>query len=54
MNDSVWSPLNLDFLSRRLGFAIPEAKAGPPRWTRDGGKTWQPMTIAAGPFTQPR
>jgi class 3 adenylate cyclase len=42
MNDSVWSPLNLDFLSPRLGFAIPEAKAGPPRWTRDGGKTWQP------------
>ncbi len=54
MKDSVGAPLSLNFLSSNLGFAVPDANDGPLWWTRDDGKTWQPITITAGPFTLPR
>ncbi len=54
MKDSVGTPLTLNFLSPSLGFAIPNANAGPLWWTRNRGTTWQPITITAGPFTLPR
>ena len=54
MKDVVGGPLGLSFLSPRLGFAIPDGNAGPLWWTRDGGSTWRPIRITAGPFTVPR
>ena len=54
MKDSVGATLALDFLSPRLGFAVPDANAGPLWWTHDGGATWRPVKITAGPFTLPR
>jgi photosystem II stability/assembly factor-like uncharacterized protein len=54
MKDSVGAPLELNFLSPSLGFALPVANAGPLWWTRDGGTSWQPVQITAGPFTVPR
>ncbi len=54
MTDAVGAPLALNFLSPNLGFAVPEANSGPLWWTRNGGTTWQPITITAGPFTLPR
>jgi len=53
MTDAVGASLALDFLSPQLGFAVPDANRGPLWWTRDGGTTWQPITITAGPFTLP-
>jgi photosystem II stability/assembly factor-like uncharacterized protein len=53
MKDSVGATLALDFLSPRLGFAVPDANAGPLSWTRDGGTTWRRVRITAGPFTLP-
>ncbi len=54
MKDAVGSPLTLDFLSPRLGFAVPDGSGGPLWSTGDGGATWKPVTITAGPFTVPR
>jgi hypothetical protein len=51
MRDSIGTPLTLRFLSPRLGFAIPDGNPGPLWWTRDGARTWQGVTISAGPFT---
>jgi photosystem II stability/assembly factor-like uncharacterized protein len=53
MKDSVGTPLDLRFLSPFLGFAVPVANPGPLWWTRDGGRTWKPLKINAGPFTLP-
>jgi photosystem II stability/assembly factor-like uncharacterized protein len=53
MKDSVGTPLTLDFLSPRLGFAVPDGNHGSLWWTRDGGTSWKPLTITAGPFTVP-
>jgi hypothetical protein len=53
MTDSVGAPLALDFLSPRVGFAVPDSNSGSLWWTRDGGTTWHPITITAGPFTLP-
>jgi photosystem II stability/assembly factor-like uncharacterized protein len=54
MTDAVGATLTLDFLSPRLGFAIPNGNSGPLWSTRDGGTSWQPLKISAGPFTVPR
>jgi photosystem II stability/assembly factor-like uncharacterized protein len=54
MRDTVGAPLALDFLSPRLGFAVPDGNDGPLWSTSDGGSTWKPVTITAGPFTVPR
>jgi photosystem II stability/assembly factor-like uncharacterized protein len=54
MTDTIGSPLALDFLSSSVGFAIPEVNAGPVWRTQDGGRTWKPVTITAGPYTLPR
>jgi len=54
MTDAVGAPLRLHFLSARVGFAVPEANAGPLWRTEDGGHTWKPVTVTAGPFTLPR
>jgi photosystem II stability/assembly factor-like uncharacterized protein len=54
MKGSLGTPLALNFLSPRVGFAVPDADGGPIWSTRDGGETWQPITITAGPFTLPR
>ena len=54
MKDSVGGTLALRFLSPQLGFAIPNGNSGPLWWTRDGGSTWRPIKISAGPFTVPR
>ncbi|MFL5954363.1 MAG: WD40/YVTN/BNR-like repeat-containing protein [Gaiellaceae bacterium] len=54
MRDSIGAPLSLSFLSARVGFAVPDGNDGPLWSTRDYGKTWQPITITAGPFTLPR
>jgi hypothetical protein len=54
MKDSVGTTLALNFLSPRLGFAVPDANAGPLWWAHDGGTTWKAVKITAGPFTLPR
>jgi photosystem II stability/assembly factor-like uncharacterized protein len=54
MKDNVGAQLSLRFLSPRLGFAIPDGNGGPLWWTQDGGATWRPIRITAGPFTVPR
>lgn len=54
MKDTVGEPLTLDFLSPRIGFALPMANAGPLWRTQDGGRTWRSVTITAGPYTVPR
>lgn len=54
MKDAVGSPLTLDFLSSRVGFAFPEANAGALWRTQNSGQTWMPVTIIAGPYTVPR
>ncbi|MGH3008063.1 MAG: WD40/YVTN/BNR-like repeat-containing protein [Gaiellaceae bacterium] len=41
-----------DFLSNRLGFALPDVDGFGGLWrTHDGGTTWKRITITAGPFT---
>lgn len=54
MKDTVGATLPLSFLSPRLGFAILNGNDGPLWWSRDGGRTWRPIRITAGPFTVPR
>ena len=54
MTDAVGTPLSLDFLLPRLGFAVPDGNGGPLWSTRDGGTNWKPVRIAAGRFTLPR
>ena len=54
MKDTVGAPLALHFLSRRLGFAVPDGNGGPLWRTYDGGTTWHPVKITAGPYTLPR
>jgi photosystem II stability/assembly factor-like uncharacterized protein len=53
MKDSIGTPLTLNFLTPRLGFAVADGNGGPLWWTRDGGTTWKPVKITAGPFTLP-
>ena len=53
MKDSVGATLALHFLSPHLGFAVADTNPGPLWWTRDGGTTWSPVTITAGPFRLP-
>ena len=45
MRDADGSPLALDFLSPKLGWAGPRDSGGPLWWTTDGGRTWAPITI---------
>jgi photosystem II stability/assembly factor-like uncharacterized protein len=48
------SPVAPDFLSPRLGFALPDADGNDGLWwTRDGGRTGRSIEIKAGPFTLP-
>jgi photosystem II stability/assembly factor-like uncharacterized protein len=54
MKDAVGGALTLRFLTAQLGFAIPDGNGGPLWWTRDGGSSWRPIRITAGPFTVPR
>jgi photosystem II stability/assembly factor-like uncharacterized protein len=54
MTDVVGGPLGLNFLSPQLGFAIPDGNGGPLWWTQDGGSTWHPIRVTAGPFAIPR
>jgi len=54
MKGSLGTPLTLNFLTPRLGFAVPDANGGPMWSTRDGGTTWQTVKITAGPFVLPR
>lgn len=53
MRDSVGATLTLNFLSPELGFAVPNGNNGPLWSTRDGGTTWKPVRITAGPYTLP-
>ena len=48
--DPPGAPLDLEFLTPTLGWAIPGPNGGRIWWTRDGGKSWQPVSIAAGPY----
>jgi photosystem II stability/assembly factor-like uncharacterized protein len=43
-------PLILDFISPALGWAYPDSSSGPSWWTQDGGRTWKPLVIGAGPY----
>lgn len=54
MKDAVGATLVLEFLSPRLGFAIPQGNAGPLWSTHDSGRSWHALKISAGPFTVPR
>ena len=54
MKDTVGATLALRSVSPRVAFAIPNGNVGPLWWTHDGGSTWRPVTITAGPFTVPR
>jgi photosystem II stability/assembly factor-like uncharacterized protein len=54
MRDAVGAPLRLRFLSRQVGFAIPNGNDGPLWSSPDGGNTWRPIRITGGPFTVPR
>jgi photosystem II stability/assembly factor-like uncharacterized protein len=42
--------LTLDFVSALTGWAVAGADGGPVWWTTDGGTTWQPVVIEAGPY----
>jgi photosystem II stability/assembly factor-like uncharacterized protein len=53
MKDAAGTALALRFLSPRLGFAVPDGNGGPLWWTRNGGDTWRPVRISAGPLTVP-
>jgi photosystem II stability/assembly factor-like uncharacterized protein len=53
MKDSLGNPLTLEFLSPSLGWAVPGPTGGPFWWTTDGGLTWNPLEVAAGPFILP-
>lgn len=45
-------PDNLDFLTPLEGWAVP-GDGGPVCWTDDGGTTWMPLQIIAGPYKLP-
>jgi photosystem II stability/assembly factor-like uncharacterized protein len=45
--------LTPDFLTARLGWAIPSANGGPLWWTTDGGAEWRPVVVVAGPYKVP-
>jgi photosystem II stability/assembly factor-like uncharacterized protein len=53
MNGPHDSPVGLTFLSPGLGWAIPDVNGGPLSWTTDGGSTWKPITVTAGPYRFP-
>ncbi len=53
MRDATSSVLSLQFLTPDLGFAYSVGDDGPLWWTRDGGATWRPFRIIAGPFVLP-
>ena len=53
MKDSLGTPLTLEFLSPTLGWAVPGPNGGPFWWTEDGGLTWKPLEVVAGPFILP-
>ena len=48
--DPTGAPLDLKFLTPALGWAIPGPNGGRIWWTRDGGNSWQPVSIVAGPY----
>jgi photosystem II stability/assembly factor-like uncharacterized protein len=54
MKNSFGTSLVLNFLTPSLGFAVPDANGGQIWSTHDGGKTWQPIRITAGPYSLPR
>ncbi len=54
MTDPYGEPVGLTFLSTDLGWAIPDINGGPLSWTTDGGATWKPITVTAGPYPFPR
>ncbi len=43
----------LDFLSPLVGWAVPGVNGGPMWWTTDGGISWKPVTVVAGPYRVP-
>jgi photosystem II stability/assembly factor-like uncharacterized protein len=45
-----FEPLSLDFLSPRVGWAMPDPNGGPMWWTINGGITWRRVVIVAGPY----
>lgn len=44
----------LDFLTPSDGWAVPGPDGGPFWWTDDGGTTWKPVQVIAGPYQLPR
>jgi photosystem II stability/assembly factor-like uncharacterized protein len=50
MKDPYGALVELKFLSTDLGWAIPGSNGGPLSWTTDGGASWKPITITAGPY----
>jgi photosystem II stability/assembly factor-like uncharacterized protein len=50
MTDPYGAVVELKFLSPDLGWAIPDINGGPLSWTTDGGASWKPITITAGPY----
>jgi photosystem II stability/assembly factor-like uncharacterized protein len=53
MKDPLRQPSGLKFLSPLLGWALAAPDGGPLWWTIDGGITWKPVTITAGPYQLP-
>lgn len=43
----------LDFLTPLVGWAVPGVNGGPMWWTVDGGMSWKPVTVVAGPYRVP-
>jgi photosystem II stability/assembly factor-like uncharacterized protein len=50
MKDSYGALAELKFLSTDVGWAIPGPNGGALSWTTDGGATWKPIKITAGPY----
>ncbi len=50
MKDPLGTPLTLDFISPLVGWAVPGPNGGKLWWTTDGGQSWKPVVISAGPY----
>jgi photosystem II stability/assembly factor-like uncharacterized protein len=53
MTGTLGAVLTPDFLTPRIGWAVPSANGGPFWWTTDGGAKWRPVLIVAGPYKVP-
>lgn len=53
LKDELGNALTLKFLSPLAGWAVPGPDGGPFWRTADGGATWRPVTIVAGPYRLP-